>query len=129
MQRARGVHQINPVSVGIDAKCLAQFPRARQQVSVVCSASTLSHQLNPRDRFCRANQNGGSVARPVCHDVEHPVDAVIEVDVGQSWAIEHHAIALGNPAVRVTPRVVWRAIGLNFDNLGAKITKNEVRPQ
>jgi hypothetical protein len=79
-----------------DSERLCDFARARAKVTKIVNATASLHQFNPSPRLERANQN--EAVRVAFHQhVQHPVNAVIEIDVRRARFVALDKAARARP--------------------------------
>ena len=109
----------SPSSAGPTASAWPSRPGPRQRSSTCLAPAPLAHLLEARRRLERADQDGLAVALlRAADDVEHPVQAVVEVDVDPAGGPEHDRVARRRPGKRVRCRVV-APVGLALDDAPA----------
>jgi hypothetical protein len=74
------------------------------------------HRLEPVDRRERANQHCRWRTLRLGHDVHHPVDAVVEIYIGVAGFAVHRRVPARGTGCRVTRRIVFPDVGLDFDD-------------
>src|SRR6266516_2722737 len=84
-----------------DSECLCDFARAGAKLTEIVNATASLHQFNPSSRLECANQN--KAVRVAFHQhVQHPVNAVVEIDVRRACfvALDEAARARARKGVR-----------------------------
>src|SRR5262249_44720895 len=66
-----------------DSECLCDFPRAGAKLSEIVNATASLHQFDPSPGLKRTNQNK-AVSAAFHQHVQHPMSAVIEIDVSRA---------------------------------------------
>ena len=67
-----------------DIERLGQFPGAGTKASNVFDAAAPSHDRKTTPRLDRTNENEPITRTALYQNVQHPVDAVVEIDVGRA---------------------------------------------
>lgn len=126
MHGARGLEKVHAVVGRGDIERSGQFSWARQQIAFAARFRTpLPHVIQARKRVSGPNQHGGCRPFMVGRHIEHPMYAVIEVDICATRRAKHHSIAIRDAPMSVASRIVWSAICLHFHNSGATSTPNQ----
>jgi hypothetical protein len=99
-----------------DIERLRQLPRARAKASQVVSAASLPHQADTAHRLERANEDE-PIARAALHQhVEHPMDAVVEINVTSPRLVSLDKTPRARSAESVTGFVILDQIRLRLDD-------------
>jgi hypothetical protein len=78
----------------------------------------VSKQLDPLDRFRRAQQHRAALSDSAGDDVHAVVHPVGEIDIQVTGLTEHHVVARCSPPEGVARRIV-RLVGLDLDDPGS----------
>jgi hypothetical protein len=89
---------------------------ATQLVIAGSHGAPAPHRLEPVDRRERANQHRRRRSFRLGHDVHHPVDAVVEIDIGVTGFAVHRRVPARGTGCRVTRRIVFADVRLDFDD-------------
>ena len=110
------LQQAQAVVLRTHRKCCRQLPRTRKQILLPTGLwSTLTEDLQPRNRLGGPDKNSGSITGSVRNHVQHPVNAIVEVNVGVARRAEHrHVLHLGL-AERVRRWIVRTSISFYLD--------------
>src|SRR5205085_1622283 len=103
---------------------LAELPRTRAQCTICKSAPALAHLLEPVLGRERTDERRLRPALDVAHEVQAPVDAVRAIDVREPGRTEHHRVARGRPAERMTRRILL-VVRLDLDDRAADAVDEE----
>ena len=106
LRATAGVQKSRPESAPDSPSVPASRAGPRHQSRGATPGRRAARGLVPGDHLARAEEDGGGGPDRSGHEVEAPVHAVGEVDVGEPGRPEHRLGARRAPAVRVRPRVV-----------------------
>lgn len=108
-----------------DRERLGQLARPGAEPPDVFHLSSLTHDLESPPRFDRADQDE-TIARPAFNEhVQHPVHAVIEIDVGRARLVALDEGARARPIERVTSLVPLHQIRLGLDHNARAFSPDE----
>lgn len=133
MQLERAWYDDRMVVVGaIEAERLADLARTGDE-ACLCERGQRGGDLAPdvdelvaRDDLGRADEDGRADAFPIGDEVEHPVDAITEVDVGVTRLAEHGRVALGLAEAAVVGGVAAVAVGLGLGDAQGDPPRDEL---
>src|SRR5690606_19495384 len=97
-------------------ECQRQLARSRTEILQSVTAAPLAHEPNPAPRLERTHQDQSVAPATLHQQVEQPVHAVVEIDVGGSRLMPLHELARTWSRSRVTGRMALGGVGLGFDN-------------
>lgn len=99
---------------------LRQLPRPGTESTHFFNSASLTHQRNPTARLDRANQNDAVTRASFDEDVEHPMDAVVEIDISGTGFVSANKFTRARSAEGVTRFVAFHQISLGLnDDAGA----------
>src|SRR6266576_2501880 len=102
------------VSTG-DSQCLRQFSGTRTKPMNIMDVPSLPHQRNSASWLERTNEN--KTVFPSFHqDIQHPVNAVIEINVGRSSVISLDKGAHTRTHKAMTSFIADCVVGFRFDD-------------
>ena len=108
--------QIDFMIAHVDVERLRQLTWPRTQAVQIFDTASRFHQTYSARRFESANQNQ-SISRSVFHEhVEHPMDAVIKVDVACAGFVSLDETACTRTTEGVRRFVVFRQVRFRFDD-------------
>src|SRR6266496_4142721 len=93
------------MSIG-DIECLREFSRSGAKLTEILDATTSLHQLHATPRFNRAEQDE-AVRLPFHEHIQHPVHAIVKIDVGRAGFVPL------DKAARAWPRKSVRGFVIN----------------
>jgi len=118
--------EIQVIVVAGEVECLCEFgrpvgeipvrPGAPDADSLALLGATPAEEVQAAQWFDCPDEHR---ARRVCGvrgDVEHPVDAIDEVDIGMAWWTEHREVARGGAAASVGGGVASTTVRLSLDD-------------
>ena len=76
----------------------------------------LEHQIDPFQWFQCTNEYRRWIVLCFTDDIQHPVHAIGEVNVGQSRPAIHHSIARGAADMRVASQIGFANVSFSFDD-------------
>lgn len=99
-----------------DIECLCELPRARTQPAKIIHSAAFPHRVDPTARLERADEDE-ALARSAFHKhVQHPVHAVIEIDISRARFVAPNELARARPAEGVTGFVALDQIRFSLDH-------------
>ena len=114
----------------VDFEGGGELAGAGQEVGFLCGlGSVLEHSLLAGEGFGGADEDRGGVAFWVGDEVEHPVVAVGEVDVGVTGRAEHGVVFGGLAAIGVASGIVGSGVSFDFDDLAGGVGSCEDGPE
>jgi len=110
-----------------DLQRLSQFPGAGTKSRNVFHSPPLSHQFNPGSRLQGSNEDD-AIARSALHqDIQHPVDAIIEIDVGRTGSVAPNELTRARATESVTGFVAFNHVSFAFDHEPAAFSPDQLR--
>lgn len=120
------IEEIQSVLGGFHTKGGADLCRTAEQVGITFGEGSVgAHFLEGFEGLSGADEDGGADSGRLGGDVEHPMHAVREVDVGMSGRAEHDLVARGGASVGMASGIVDSSIGLGFDDLCPLVARHE----
>src|SRR6266446_7847656 len=95
---------------------LREFARAGAEAPNIFDAAALSHQRDSAPRLERANEDEAVTRATLDQYIEHPVHAVVKIDVGDPGLVAPNESARARAAEGVTRFVVFDEIGLGLND-------------
>jgi hypothetical protein len=109
--------EVGPILGESDPHRLGQIAGAATQFVIARGhAAPPPHCLEPIKRRERANQHRRRQSLRLGDDVHHPVNAVVEVDVGVAGFAIHRRVPARGTWRRVTRWIVFADVGLDLDD-------------
>jgi hypothetical protein len=99
-----------------DVERLRQLAGTGTEPPNVFNSAPLPHQSQTALRLDRANENEAIARAAFDEDVEHPVHAVIEINVGRACFVAFDKGARARPRECMTGFVPFHQIGFHFDH-------------
>ena len=109
-----------------DAERLREFPRSRAELVEIVNAAASLHQLGTTPWFKRADQNE-AVRVPFHEHIQHPVHAVVEIDVGRTGFVSLDKSARARPRKGVRGFVIDCRVRFGLDNDPGAIAPDQLR--
>src|SRR5438067_7702848 len=110
-----------------DVEGLRQFSRPRAEAMDFLDAAPRLHQRQAAAGLEGANQNE-SVPRAAFHkNVQHPVHAVIEIDVGCAGGVALDETTRARPRERVAGFIVQGEVAFSLDDNPRAVSPNQLR--
>src|SRR3954469_23045042 len=106
---------------------LREFAGTGAKLTNIVERSSLLHQGRASPRFERANQNEPGALSAFDQQIEHPVDAIIEINVKGAGPIAFDEGPGARPGERVAGFIVQRQIRLGFDNDSGTFSPDQFR--
>jgi hypothetical protein len=107
---------------------LGELARSGAEPANIFGGTTLSHERQAATWFQRANQNEPGPFSPFHQQVQHPVNAVIEVNVNRSRLIPLDEGARARAGKRVASLVVQGEIRLRFHDNARAFSPDQLGP-
>ena len=107
--------QIHLVVSAGDSQRLRQLARARAKPMNVMDVPSLSHQRDPASWLKGTNENK-TLLPSLHHDIQHPVNAVIEINVGRPRMISLDEGARTRAHKAMTSFIADCIVGFRFDD-------------
>src|SRR4051794_538105 len=123
-----GGAQVGAVEVGADAEGRGEAAGAAGEVERAGGAAVAGHEVGPLERLEGAQEDALADALGPARDVEHPGQAVGQVDVGVAALEEQGAVAPRGTAVGVARRVVPQ-VGLGLDDPAGEAAVRQLADQ
>jgi len=115
--------QIHLVVPPRDGQCLCQLSRTRTRLTSINDAPPLPHQRDSASWLERTDEN--KTVFPSFHqDIQHPVNAVIEINVGRPSMISLDERAHTRAHKAMTSFIPNCVVGFRFDDYPAARTPN-----
>ena len=108
-----------------DIERLRQFPRSRTELPNVVDAAPFPHQRDAAPRLDRANEDEAVARAAFDKNIEHPMHAVVEINVGCTRFVAPNELARARPPESVTRFVVLGEIGFRLDDDAAAFFPDE----
>lgn len=122
-----GGEEIDPVGFGADRVGGADFGGSAEKIfGARHFGSPVLHRVESIEGFGGADEHGGADSGGLGGDVEHPVHAVGEVDVGVARFAEHDLVSGRGAAVGVAAGIVEPAIGFRLHDSGAELSLDQI---
>ena len=109
-----------------DIERLGQFPRTGAKPPNVFDSSPFAHEREPAPRLDRTDKNEPIARAALDEHIQHPVHAVVEIDVGGARLVPRHERARARPAESVTSFVAFHKIRLGLDNQPCAFSPNKL---
>ena len=107
--------EVYSVVLNIDPKGLAEFPRTVRQFGDFVSRAKLLHRLDSVNGLQGSNQDGGSLAYVLAHNV-HAITIVNGVDIQSPGWTKHRAISFGLADGSMAGRIIMRKVSFGFND-------------
>jgi hypothetical protein len=111
-----------------NVECLGKLARPGAEPANIFCFTALFHQRQAAARFQRANQNEPSPLSPFDQQVQHPVNAVIEINVNRSGLVPLDERARARASKRVASFVVQGQIRLRFHDNARAFSPDQLGP-
>ena len=111
------------ISAG-DGESLCDFAWARAKLTEIVNTTASLHQFDALPRLKRSNQNK-AVGVAFHQHVQHPVNAVIEIDVGRSRFVAFDKAARARPRKSVRGLIIDCRIRFHFDDDPRTLAPNQ----
>jgi hypothetical protein len=119
--------KVGLVMSSCNIECLRQLPRPGTESAQFFHSASSLHQRNPTARLDRANQNDAVARASFDEDVEHPMDAVVEIDVSGTGFVSPNKFTRARSAEGVTRFVAFHQIGLGLNYHAGAPSPNQLR--
>src|SRR3989442_25522 len=107
--------QIHLVVPAGNSQCLRQLPRARTKPMNIMDVPSLPHQRDSASWLERTNENK-TVFLSFHQDIQHPVNAVIEINVGRSSVISLDECACTRARKAIASFISDCAVSIRFND-------------
>lgn len=107
--------KVEPVERAIDPERLGKPSRSSRQVAQALGSPIALHDRDSFERFERPDQDAGANALRLARNIQHPGNAVGEIDIGVAALEEERAIARRHAPVGMSRRIA-DDIRLGFDD-------------
>ncbi len=118
--------KIDLVMTLCDIERLGQFPGAGAKAPNIFDAAALSHDRKTAPRLDRPNENQPITRAAFDQNVQHPVHAVVEIDVGRARFIALDEGARARALEGVTRFVAFDQIGFRLNDKAGAFPPNEL---
>ena len=123
----RGIRtKIDLVMTLRDSECLGQLPGAGTKPPNVFQTAPLSHDGQAAPRLDRTNQNESIPRAALDQDIQHPVHAVVEIDVGRARFVALDEGARARALEGVRRFVAFDQIGFRLNDEAGAFSPNEL---
>src|SRR6267378_5480101 len=109
---ATQIHLVVPAG---NSQCLRQVPRTRAKSMNIMDVPSPPHQRNPASWLKRTDENK-TVFRSFHQDIQHPVNAVIEINVGRPSMISLDERARTRAHKAMASFIADCIVGFRFDD-------------
>ena len=99
-----------------DRERLSQFPRTGTKSPNVFHSPARSHQFNSVARLQGSNQDDAIARTALDEHVQHPVYAIIEIDVGGAGPVEPNEFTRARATESVTSLIAFNHVRLALDH-------------
>jgi hypothetical protein len=126
MRRIRA--EVDLMMTSRDVERLRQFAGTGAKAPNVFDTAPFSHQAKSSSRLDCADENE-SVAWPAFHEyVQHPVHAIVEINVGRARFIAPNELSRARAPESVTRFVAFDQIGLRLNDNADTLFPDQLRP-
>jgi hypothetical protein len=108
-----------------DIERLGKFPRAGAKAPNIFDAATFSHDLKTAPRLKRADEDDPVARATFDKHVEHPMHAVVKIDVSRAWFIALDECARARAFEGVARFVALDQVGFRLNDKTGAIPPNE----
>ena len=110
--------KVQPIERPIDPQRLGEPSWASRKIAQALGSAIVCHDRDPFERLERPDQDAGADPRRLARDIQHPGNAVGEIDIGVATLEKERTIARRHAPIGV-PGGVADDIGLGFDDATA----------
>jgi len=111
----------------VDIQCLGQLARTGTKPLNIFYVAPLSHEAESTLRFNRPDENE-TISRATLHEhVQHPMNTIIEVDVGRSGSVSFNISTRAWAAECMGSFIALDQISFRFDDETCALSPNEFR--
>ena len=115
-EQAAGGGQVGAVVASVQRQGLRQLARPRAQGDRVGAAAARRHRRQTCERFERTDQDQPVAAPVLGHHVEHPVQAVVQVNIGRARRVGVEENPRRGAGRRVAGRIAPRRVAFDLDD-------------
>lgn len=109
-----------------NSECLGQLPGAGTETSSVFQTAPLAHDGKATPRLDRTNQNESIPWAALDQDIQHPVHAVVEIDVGRARFVALDEGARARALEGVRRLVAFDQVGFGLNDKAGAFPPNEL---
>ena len=110
-----------------DVEGAGKLARSRTEVADISDAAALLHHCDSTAWFKRPNQDK-PIRFPFHEHIQHPMHAVVEIDVGSAGFVAFNKRARARSCKSVRGFIVNGCVGFNLDDNSCALFPNELRP-
>jgi len=109
-----------------NSECLGQLPGAGTETSSVFQTAPLAHDGKATPRLDRTNQNESIPWATLDQDIQHPVHAVVQIDVGRARFVALDEGARARALEGVRRLVAFDQVGFGLNDKAGALPPNEL---